>query len=104
YLYLTSRDWREQVQQPVGSAVPPGCDALDLAPRSAGQRRRGATAAGGAYLGGWARPPASRCPISHSRQSGAGAQRPKGSPRPPQKVMRPTGCGSEAEGADQKGG
>jgi len=54
------------VQQPVGSAVPPGCDALDLAPRSAGQRRRGATAAGGAYLGGWARSPASRCPISHS--------------------------------------
>ena len=44
------------------------------------------------------------CPTSHSRRCGVGAQRPKAAHGHPQKVMRPSRCCREAEGAGQKGG
>ena len=44
------------------------------------------------------------CPTSHSRRCGVGAQRPKAAYGHPQKVMRPSRCCREAEGAGQKGG
>src|SRR5436305_11498647 len=43
------------------------------------------------------------CPTSHSRRCGVGAQRPKAAYGHPQKVMRPSRCCREAEGAGQKG-